>query len=469
MALLKYLKPKDDSFLPDQQGPLNSVIPSSSIAAANENVVELLKYRKPKRGSYDLFTEEEKAKIARSASLIGVTGTIRKLSKGFHDRTLKDITVRMWMNKYKKELVFRKRSGKDVDIKRLENKRRDRPLLLGQEIDRQAQMYLFSLREQGAVINSAIGIGCASGIVKNVDCNLLSNGGHISFSKHWARYMLDRMGFVKRRVSTKAKISVATFECFKVQSLFDIQVITTMEDIPEDLIINWDQTGIHYVPVSNWTMAKEGSKSVEIAGADDKRQITVVFGGTMSGDFLPSQLIYQGKISKRLPKIEFPNNWHVTWSENHWSNQQTMEDYVLKLLLPYIDGKRSTIKLTSDHPALAIFDRFHGQCTDNTLGLLHTNNVCVVIVPPNCTERLQPLDVSVNKAAKECMRRQFHSCYSNQVCENLKKGNVNESIDLKMSVVKPLSAKWMLCLHDYMKSKPDIIRNGFHGSRIILK
>ena len=82
-------------------------------------------------------------------------------------------------------------------------------------------------------------------------------------------------------------MSVAKFESFKAHFLFDIQVITTMEDIPEGLIINWDQTGIHYVPVSNWTMAKEGSKRVEIAGADHKRQITAVFGGTMSGDFLP--------------------------------------------------------------------------------------------------------------------------------------------------------------------------------------
>ena len=40
-----------------------------------------------------------------------------------------------------------------------------------------------------------------------------------------------------------------------------------------DLAINWDQTGMHYIPVSSWTMAKEG---VEICGIDDKRQITAV-------------------------------------------------------------------------------------------------------------------------------------------------------------------------------------------------
>ena len=50
-----------------------------------------------------------------------------------------------------------------------------------------------------------------------------------------------------------------------------------MLEIPVSLVINWDQTGIHYVPVSSWTMEIAGLKQVEIAGADDNRQITVVF------------------------------------------------------------------------------------------------------------------------------------------------------------------------------------------------
>ena len=67
-----------------------------------------------------------------------------------------------------------------------------------------------------------------------------------------------------------------------------------MEEIPEDLIINWDHTGLHYSPVSSWTMAKEGSKRVEIAGLDDKRQLTAVFfAGTLSGEFLPPKIIYK--------------------------------------------------------------------------------------------------------------------------------------------------------------------------------
>ena len=43
-----------------------------------------------------------------------------------------------------------------------------------------------------------------------------------------------------------------------------------MEDVPKELRINWDRTGVHYVPVSNWTMEKKGTKRVEVFGAEDR-------------------------------------------------------------------------------------------------------------------------------------------------------------------------------------------------------
>ena len=39
-----------------------------------------------------------------------------------------------------------------------------------------------------------------------------------------------------------------------------------MDEVPPELIINWDQTALNYVPVSSWTMAEEGSKGVKIDG-----------------------------------------------------------------------------------------------------------------------------------------------------------------------------------------------------------
>ena len=91
-----------------------------------------------------------------------------------------------------------------------------------------------------------------------------------------------------------------------------------------ELILNWDQTGISPVPGSSWTMEVKGSKRVEIS---DKCQITAIFCGAMTGKFLPPQQIYQGKTSACLPWYKFPNDWHVTYMPNHWSNEDKMKEY----------------------------------------------------------------------------------------------------------------------------------------------
>ena len=157
------------------------------------------------------------------------------------------------------------------------------------------QAYLISLCEAGGVVNTSIAIAAAMGIVRRHDSNLLAvNGGHIILTKHWAQYLLQRMGYVKRKASSKAKITVENLASLKEQYLLDIRGVD-MEEIPKDLILNWDQTAVHYVPVSNWTMAVEGSKKVANAGINDKRQITLVLAATMIGKLLPCQLVYQGK------------------------------------------------------------------------------------------------------------------------------------------------------------------------------
>ena len=58
------------------------------------------------------------------------------------------------------------------------------------------------------------------------------------------------MGLVKRKVTTKAKVNVEHFEELKKGFLQDIRNIVVMDEIPNELIINLDQTGLNYVPVS---------------------------------------------------------------------------------------------------------------------------------------------------------------------------------------------------------------------------
>ena len=100
-------------------------------------------------------------------------------------------------------------------------------------------------------------------------------------------------------------------------------------------------------------MEGKGSR-VEIVGTADKRQITAVFCGALTGKFLPPQLIYQGKTPACLSRYKFPSDWHVNNTPNHWSNEDKMKEYIKFITIPYEDHKHKEFNLPSDQPALAI-------------------------------------------------------------------------------------------------------------------
>ena len=174
----------------------------------------------------------------------------------------------------------------------------------------------------------------------------------------------------------------------------------------------------------------------------------------MTGEFLPPQLIYQGKTSRCLPSVEFPDDWHITYSINHWSNEGTIKECLCRTYpTTYIDGKRKSLNLASKFPALVLFNNFKAQCTSDILTLLDQNNINVVLIPPNCTDCLQPLDISINKAVKDHLRGQFQSWYTGEIYYCYKEQKEKEPVDLRMSVVKPLSATLMISTCNYISNK----------------
>ena len=118
--------------------------------------------------------------------------------------------------------------------------------------------------------------------------------------------------------------------------------------------------------------------------------------------------------------------------------------------------------------ALLIWDVFHAHWTPAVLQKLVDYNILTIFVPANCTSDLQPLDLSLNKPLKDAMRREFVDWYSKQVWQHLEQGTqiTAVKIDLRMTVVKPLSCNWFLTAFDYLKSNPSIITKGFDKASI---
>ena len=438
------------------------------------------------RGPYTYLTGAQRHKVGKRAAEHGTTNTIRYFTKKYPDLPeLKETTVRRLKNLYKSNLlqpVQQKEPETDNsdeeedakvvilnEVEELPRKKTGRPLLIGEELDAQVQQYVKASRKRGLPINTSVVVAAGLGVVTAHDANLLEeNGGAIKLTDEWAKNVLKRMGYVKRRACSKAKVDPEHFDNLKEDFLREIKNVVTIDEIPDELVLNFDQTALNYVPVTPWTMEEEGAKRVEIIAKDDKRQITAVFCGSMTGEFLPLQLIYEGKTNQCLPQFDFPSAWHVTCSENHWSNELTMKQYFEKIIFPYVNEKRKELKLSSDHPALLIFDNFNAQTTSSILKFLDSHNLDIVLLPANCTDRLQPLDLSVNKSAKDFLRSQFQDWYAKELHKQLKDQSTEViPIDMKMSLVKPLSAKWIVSMFSYFKDNPSIVQNGFKEAGII--
>ena len=86
------------------------------------------------------------------------------------------------------------------------------PLLLGKDVEESGRKVILCIRESGGVINNSIVSGIITGIVRNMDSNLLAeNCGTIHFDKAVARALLMRKQYVQQRGTTKAKVMPSDF------------------------------------------------------------------------------------------------------------------------------------------------------------------------------------------------------------------------------------------------------------------
>ena len=110
-------------------------------------------------------------------------------------------------------------------------------------------------------------------------------------------------------------------------------------------------------------------------------------------------------------------------------------------------------------------DNFKGQTTPSVTNLLKENNIHVCLLPPNMTDRLQPLDIAVNKPAKEFYRCKFQEWYSKEVSQQIDElgGCVAalQPVDMGLPRMKELGAKWIEQMVEYISDNPQFIVRGF--------
>ena len=280
------------------------------------------------------------------------------------------------------------------------------------------------IRLTGGVISQKMVIAIGNGVIKaNSPSSLKKYGGHIEFTDGWARHILESMKWTKRK-GTAGKVEPSQQFLDEEKLTFQRNISTIIEDhdIPKELILNLDQTPLSYVSPGKYTFNPKGAKTVPIKGVDGKRQITATFSISMTGSFLPIQLIYEGKTRRCLPNYDFPKDFNITYSLNHWSNTEKSVELFQKVIFPYLKNVKLSKKYPKEQMSLIIMDTFKGQDNDIALNPCKKHFYQVAIVPHNLTNKFQLLDITVNKPANSFISNKYNEWFAEQVAKQLQKG-----------------------------------------------
>ena len=111
---------------------------------------------------------------------------------------------------------------------------------------------------------------------------------------------------------------------------------------------------------------------------------------------------------------------------------------------------------------------FKGQDNDTMKKLCVVNHCEIVIVPHNLTNKFQPLDISVNMAAKSYISIKYNEWFSNQVTSQLLNGRdpTQVKVSTRLRDIKPMHARWIVDLYNYLQSEREIITHGFDSAGI---
>lgn len=144
--------------------------------------------------------------------------------------------------------------------------------------------------------------------------------------------------------------------------------------------------------------------------------------------------------------------------------------FLTNAIIPYISSKITREK--PEQRALLIWDLSNQQREDEELkDLLNRNNIDVLSIPVNCREHLNPLEGLFNQHYMVLLEREFQSWYSDIVLERLGGGGTDDNsavvVDLRLSLLKPAHARWLVKSHETVINQPELITQSIELTGIL--
>ncbi|MCG8626611.1 MAG: hypothetical protein MJE68_32000 [Proteobacteria bacterium] len=178
------------------------------------------------------------------------------------------------------------------------------------------------------------------------------------------------------------------------------------------------------------------------------------------------QILYQGKTDRSHPKYTFPDGFDIFHIPNHWANEEMCLCFFENIIFLYIKSVREETGAPIQK-GMVLMDNFSGQTTTSLLEKVEEGGIVIVVIAAGTTDRLQPLNVSMNKVAKNFERNINFGHWYDHNSKLVRQRMLSIKINMGMAVMKEVGGKWLTALYDKFRADTSITMNEFKNVGIV--
>jgi len=247
---------------------------------------------------------------------------------------------------------------------------------------------------------------CAS----EVAASTFNNWLHTSLGMSW------RAGNSKKEKSPVLEV-VRRWKAIALAQLRSLSLKLGM-NLQMNAVFNTDESCFQLVINSTRTWEWKGScHNIAMVGSGDKRSLTVTPTITMTGGFMKVQVLgnglsedsFKAKIFAGLSEAEKAKadkylRCQVTGGKKCWQHSGTLRQFTQEVVLPFCERARESMP---EAHFVWLLDCASSHVSDDFLNWVEMTcpYLHVLIVPPNMTHLMQPLDLVFQRAIKAHVRR----------------------------------------------------------------